>query len=124
MSLIGNIIWIVVGGLPIALLWFIAGTFWGVTIVGIPIAKQCFKLARLQLAPFGTRVEDSGSGGLSLLANVFWIVLGGIELAVINLVEAAIFAVTIIGIPLARQSVKMAQLSLAPFGKRIVPNRR
>jgi len=120
MSLIGNIIWIILGGLPLAFAWAVAGVLWSVTIVGLPIGRQCFKLARMQLAPFGKRIVDEKGSGLSLVANIFWLIFGGVELALGNLVVAVIYAMTIVGIPLAKQALKLAELSLAPFGKRIV----
>jgi uncharacterized membrane protein YccF (DUF307 family) len=120
MSLIGNIIWIILGGLPLAFAWAVAGVLWSVTIIGLPIGRQCFKLARMQLAPFGKRIVDEKGSGLSLVANVFWLVFGGLELAIGNLIVAVIYAVTIVGLPLAKQALKLAELSLAPFGKRIV----
>ncbi|TVQ25401.1 MAG: YccF domain-containing protein [Spirochaetaceae bacterium] len=120
MSLIGNIVWILLGGLPLAIAWAVIGAFWFVTIIGIPIGRQCFKLAGLQLAPFGKRVIEERGGGVGLIANIFWLIFGGLELAIANLIVAVAYAVTIIGLPLAAQSLKLAQLSLAPFGKRVV----
>ena len=120
MSLIGNIIWIILGGLPLAIVWAITGVFWFLTIVGIPIGKQCFKLAWLQLAPFGKRIVDEKSSGLSFIANIFWLIFGGLELAIANALVGIVYALTIVGLPLAKQSLKLAQLSLMPFGKRVV----
>jgi uncharacterized membrane protein YccF (DUF307 family) len=120
MKLIGNIFWFLLGGLPAALGWWFFGIFWAITIVGIPVAKQCFKLAAVQLAPFGKRIERNPDAGLGIVLNLFWIILGGLELALANLLAAAFFAITIIGLPFAKQSLKLAGLSLAPFNKRIV----
>jgi uncharacterized membrane protein YccF (DUF307 family) len=120
MSLIGNIIWFIIGGLPAAIGWFVAGILWGVTIIGIPVARQCFKMAGFQLAPFGRKVVHDRESPLGFVANVVWLVFGGVELALINLLEALIFAITIIGLPFAKQSIKLAQLSLAPFGRSVV----
>ncbi len=119
----GNLAWLLLGGMVCALIWALAGLFLCVTIVGIPFGVQCFKLAGFQLAPFGRRVEPAGTGsGCSMvLGNLLWIVLFGWELALANLLSAALFAVTIVGIPFAVQSVKLAGLSLAPFGMRVVP---
>ncbi len=119
MSFIGNVFWFLLGGLPLALLWMLAGILWFLTIVGIPIAKQCFKLASLQFAPFGKRIVDEDRSGVSLIANILWLVFGGIELALANLAVGITYAITIIGLPFARQSLKLAQLSLMPFGKRV-----
>ena len=119
MSFIGNVFWFLLGGLPLALLWMLAGIFWFLTIIGIPIAKQCFKLAALQFAPFGKRIVDEDRSGVSLIANILWLIFGGIELALANLAVGITYAITIIGLPFARQSLKLAQLSLMPFGKRV-----
>lgn len=120
MTLIGNIIWFVFGGLFESFAWFISGLFWTITIIGIPYGKQCFKMAKLQLAPFGKTVEDRGTTTLGFLANIIWIIFFGWELALMNLISALIFTVTIIGIPFAKQNLKLAKLSLMPFGKRII----
>jgi len=120
MSTLGNIIWIIFGGLFGALVWTLAGVLWCLTIIGIPIGKQCFKMAKLQLAPFGRRVVATDNGTISFLANILWLIFGGLELAIANLVSALIFAVTIVGIPFAMQSLKLAKLSLMPFGKEVI----
>lgn len=120
MSLIGNILWIIIGGAFEAVAWFLAGILWSITIIGIPYGLQCFKIAKLQLLPFGKTVEDEDSTALGLIANVIWIIFFGWELALMNLISALLFAVTIIGLPFARQNLKLAKLSLMPFGKRIV----
>ena len=119
MSFIGNVFWFLLGGMPLALLWMLAGIFWFLTIIGIPIARQCFKLASLQFAPFGKQIVDENRSGVSLIANVFWLIFGGIELALANLAVGIVYAMTIIGLPFARQSLKLARLSLMPFGKRV-----
>ena len=90
------------------------------SIIGLPVGRQCFKLAALQLAPFGARVLEDRQSGLGFVANILWLIVGGFELAVTNLVVAVVYGITIIGLPLARQSLKLARLSLMPFGKRVV----
>ena len=120
MSLIGNIIWIIFGGFIEAIGWLLAGIIWSITIIGLPVGKQCFKMAKLQLAPFGKEVVDEGTSSLGMIANIIWILLFGWELALANLVSALIFGITIIGIPFAKQSLKLAWLSLMPFGKDVV----
>jgi len=119
MRLIGNLIWFIFGGFLHSLLWALWGILLCITVIGIPVGIQCFKLAGLQLAPFGKRVEYR-PGPLGFLANILWILFCGWELALANLVSAAFFAVTIVGIPFALQSLKLAQLSLMPFGAEIV----
>ncbi|MFW6256888.1 MAG: YccF domain-containing protein [Bacillota bacterium] len=120
MSLIGNIIWIIFGGFIEAVTWFIAGIFWSITIIGLPYGLQCFKMAKLQLLPFGREVQDTGTTTLGLIANLIWIIFFGWELVLMNLFSALIFTLTIIGIPFAKQNIKLAKLSFMPFGKRIV----
>lgn len=120
MKTIGNIIWIIFGGLFGAIGWCISGVILCITIVGIPFGKQCFKMANLQLAPFGKTVKDNGSGTLGCFGNIIWLVFFGWELALANFIAGIIFAITIIGIPFAKQSFKLARLSLMPFGKEII----
>jgi uncharacterized membrane protein YccF (DUF307 family) len=114
MSTIGNLIWILTGGIVGAILWCVAGMLLCVTVVGIPFGIQCFKIASLQLAPFGRRIVNDPGGA------VMWVILCGWILAAAHVAMGLIFAVTIIGIPFAIQSFKLAALSLAPFGKRVV----
>lgn len=120
MSALGNIIWIIFGGLVGAIGWLIAGLFCCLTIVGIPFGMQCFKMATLQLAPFGREVRTVNNSPIGLLGNILWIIFLGWELALANLFSALIFAITIVGIPFAVQSLKLAKLSLMPFGKEII----
>jgi len=121
MSLIGNILWLIFGGLIAALGYFLGGLVLCLTIVGIPFGVQAFKLGFATLTPFGKRVVDDGSGGcLSVVFNLLWIVLFGWEIAVAHLLSAVLLAITIIGIPFAKQHVKLIPLSLLPFGHRLV----
>jgi uncharacterized membrane protein YccF (DUF307 family) len=121
MSVIGNIIWILTGGLVGAIMWCAAGIALCITVVGIPFGVQCFKIAGLQLAPFGRQVVSDGEGStLGVIGNVLWVLLIGWILALAHVAIGIAFAVTIIGIPFAVQSFKLAVLSLAPFGRRIV----
>lgn len=119
MSCLGNIIWFIFGGFLNSILWFVLGLLWSITIVGIPIGKQCFKLAHLQLAPFGKEVVETDSRGVSFLLNILWIIFGGLELCITNLISALILCITIVGIPFSIQALKLAKLSLMPFGKEI-----
>ena len=119
MSCLGNIIWIICGGLTNSLLWFFIGCLWCLTIVGIPVGKQCFKLAKLQLAPFGKEVVTVNTSSGTFLLNVLWLIFGGLELALANLISALFLTVTIVGIPFALQALKLAMLSLMPFGKEV-----
>lgn len=121
MSFIGNLLWILLGGFIIFFFYLFGGFILCLTIVGIPFGLQLFKLAVLSLAPFGREVntERSAGGLLSILMNVLWWVFGGVEVAVVHLVLALIFAITIVGIPFARQHIKLLKLALVPFGSRL-----
>lgn len=120
MSCIGNLIWFIFGGFFNAIGWFLAGLLWCITIIGIPVGLQCFKLARLQLFPFGKEIVTVNYSGLNLLLNILWLIFGGIELCIFNLMSAVILCITIVGIPFAGQCLKLAKLSLMPFGKEII----
>lgn len=119
MSCLGNIIWIIFGGFFNSLAWIGAGVLWCITIVGIPVGLQCFKMAGLQFAPFGKEIVMVDNGGGSLILNILWLVFGGLELCIANLISAFFLCITIVGIPFAKQSLKLAALSLMPFGKEV-----
>ncbi len=122
MKLLGNIIWILFGGLFIALYYFMFGLLLCLTVVGIPFGLQLMKIAGFALWPFGHEVQagPQDSGCLSVCMNILWIIFGGIEIALTHLGLGVAFCVTIIGIPFGLQHFKMALLALVPFGKIIV----
>jgi uncharacterized membrane protein YccF (DUF307 family) len=123
MSLLGNILWIILGGGIILFLEYLfAGLLLCVTIIGIPFGIQCIKLSFLALLPFGKEIRDSkrASGCLSTIMNLIWLLIGGIWISLTHLVFAVLCAITIIGIPFAKQHIKLAALSLVPFGKVVV----
>ena len=115
MKLLGNLLWLILGGFVSGLCWLIAGLLWCLTIVGLPIGVQCVKFASLSFAPFGKEVVYAG-GAVSFLVNVLWFLFSGMELALVNLVIGALLCVTIVGIPFGKQFFKLAKLALAPFG--------
>ena len=121
MTLLLNIIWFIFGGWLIFLAYLLGGLILCVTIIGIPFGLQCFKLSVLGLAPFGREIveTDPPSGVLAVIMNVIWILLPGLELALLHLTLAAIFAITVIGLPIAAQHLKMTRLALLPFGFRV-----
>ena len=119
MSCLGNIIWFLFAGLWQWLGWTLAGLLWSITIVGIPIGRQCFKFAKLSCCPFGKEVVWS-SGAVSLIVNILWIVLSGVPLAIEHLTIGLAFCVTIVGIPFGLQHFKLAKLALMPFGAEVV----
>lgn len=121
MSTIGNILWIIFGGALVALYYFLMGIIFCITIIGIPFGMQLFKIAGFALWPFGRDVHSSGNDGscLSVIMNVIWILLGGIEIALIHISCGVLLCITLIGIPFGMQHFKMALLALVPFGKTI-----
>jgi len=118
MNLLLNIIWLVLGGFIVVLAYLLGGILLCITIIGIPFGIQCFKLAGLALAPFGREVREKEppSGAVAIIMNIIWIILPGLELAIFHLIMALIFGITIIGIPIAAQHLKMTRLALIPFG--------
>lgn len=129
MSTIGNILWIIFGGLCTAIGWCLAGVIMAITIIGIPWARACFTIANFTLFPFGREAinradlrgqDDIGTGTAGLIGNILWFVLAGIWLAIGHVVIGILLCVTIIGIPFGLQHFKLAGISLAPIGKTIV----
>ncbi|SEA55645.1 Uncharacterized membrane protein YccF, DUF307 family [Pseudobutyrivibrio sp. ACV-2] len=119
MKFIGNVIWIICGGLLSAIGWWLAGALWCITIIGIPVGVQCFKLSSISLNPFGKDVVDEGGAG-SCLLNIIWFFVSGLELAIGNALIGILLCVTIIGFPFGKQFFKIAKLAIAPFGARVV----
>ena len=118
MSTVGNILWFFLGGFIISLLYVLGSLVLIITIIGIPFGIETLKMAVFALAPFGREAipGQRASGCLYLALNILWIIFAGVELAIIHLVLALLFAITIIGIPFAKQHIKMATLALIPFG--------
>lgn len=119
MKLIGNVLWILFGGLVGAIGWMIAGFILMITIIGIPFGKQCFKIAGLTLWPFGTEVSIGAFGAMGLIGNILWILIFGWELFLYHLGLGLLFSITIIGIPFGKQHFKLARIALVPFGASI-----
>lgn len=115
MKFIANLLWFIFGGLIMGFEWFLAGCLWSLTIIGIPWGKQCFKFAKLCFFPFGKNVEYGGGAG-SLIANIIWLLISGLPMAVSAIICGAVYCVTIIGIPFGKQCFKIAKLALMPFG--------
>ena len=122
MKLLGNIIWVVFGGFLIALEYLIASILLFITIVGIPFGLQTLKLSVLAIWPFGAEIKnkESATGCVSTIMNLIWILIGGIWISLTHLIFGLFFAITIIGIPFAKQHFKLAGLALTPFGKVVV----
>jgi len=119
MTLLANILWLLFGGLFVALGYLIPGILFCLTIIGIPFGVQLIKLAGLSLAPFGKTIYDkpTSTGCLSSVFNILWILLGGVWISIAQLICAGFCAITIIGLPFARQHLKLMAFSLTPFGK-------
>ncbi len=119
MSVLGNLIWLIFGGLLVGLGYIIGGLLMCITIIGIPFGLQSIKIGFATLTPFGkTIVEvDNANSSLRLIFNLIWIVLFGWEIALAHLLHALILAITIIGIPFAQQHIKLIPLALMPFGR-------
>jgi uncharacterized membrane protein YccF (DUF307 family) len=120
MKWLGNLLWLIFGGLIISIEYLIASILLMITIIGIPFGLQTLKLALLALWPFGSEVKPGKSEGnlISVIMNVFWILVGGCWIAITHLIFGALLAITIIGLPFSMQHFKLAALALTPFGKR------
>lgn len=122
MKTIGNIIWVIFGGFIAAIMLFLFGIIYCVTIIGIPIGLQLFKVSKFVLWPFGKHVENTSGNALKAVFNVIWAILGGFINALMYLFLGVIYCITIIGIPFGLQWFKLARFILAPFGKTFVKN--
>jgi len=118
MSLLGNLVFFIFGGFVIFLGYVLGGILLCLTIIGIPFGLMCFRLAGGVLAPFGREVVDTEppGGPVALIMNIIWIILPGLELAIMHLILALLFALTIVGIPIAAQHIKLVPMALLPFG--------
>ncbi|MFY0626909.1 MAG: YccF domain-containing protein [Reichenbachiella sp.] len=122
MNGIGNIIWLLFGGIIVAIEYFVASIVLFVTIIGIPFGLQTLKLGVLSLWPFGQDTVQTieGQGCLYTIMNVIWLITGGIWICLTHIFFGVLLAITIIGIPFAQQHFKLASLALTPFGRDIV----
>jgi uncharacterized membrane protein YccF (DUF307 family) len=122
MRVIGNILWLLLGGLELALAYGVLGLLAFVFIITIPFGVASFRLAGFALWPFGrVLVEKPSAGAGSVLGNIVWFLIAGIWLAIGHLIAAALTAITIIGIPFAVAHLKLAGAALIPFGHEVVP---
>jgi len=119
MSLLGNILWLIFGGLIAGLGYIVGGLLTCITIVGIPFGIQAMKIGVATFAPFGKQIVElpDANSPLRLILNVIWLVLFGWEIALAHATSALILAITIIGIPFALQHLKLIPLALLPFGR-------
>ncbi|WP_324652290.1 YccF domain-containing protein [Georgenia sp. H159] len=124
MRTIGNVLWLLLAGWWLALLYVVAGVIACVLIITIPFGIASFRLAGFVLWPFGRRAEFRRDAGvLALIGNILWILVLGWELALAHVVAGLVLCVTIVGIPLGVACWKMVPLALLPLGQRIVPTR-
>jgi uncharacterized membrane protein YccF (DUF307 family) len=128
-SLLLNILWLVFGGVWMAIAWLIAAVIMAITIVGLPWAWAAFNIASYTLMPFGRKAvsraeyagrHDVGTGTLGMIGNLIWLILAGWWLALGHLLTAFVLAFTIVGIPFAWAHLKLAGIALWPIGKEIV----
>jgi len=119
MSLLGNLIWLIFGGVLAGLGYIIGGLLLCLTIVGIPFGLQSIKLGIATFTPFGKEIVEGehANSPLRVLFNIIWLVLFGWEIAMNHLVWALVLAITIVGLPFAKQHIKLIPLALFPFGR-------
>lgn len=129
-SVLLNLLWIIFGGLWMALAWVVAAILMAITIIGLPWARAAFNIALYTLLPFGQKAvsraeytgrEDLGTGPLGVIGNIIWLLIAGWWLVLLHLMTAVFLAITIIGLPFAWAHIKLAGLALWPIGKMIVP---
>ncbi|HLT85355.1 MAG TPA: YccF domain-containing protein [Phototrophicaceae bacterium] len=121
MRTLGNILWFVLAGWWLALLYLLAGIVACVLVVTIPFGIASFRLASFVVWPFGRRaVFRQDAGVLAMVGNVVWILLLGWELALAHVVAGLLLCVTVVGVPLGLACWKMVPLALVPLGQQIV----
>ena len=122
MNFLGNLIWLIFGGIIIAIEYLIGSIILMATIVGIPFGLQTLKMASLSLWPFGrdTVVHSRASGCLYIIMNIIWLLTGGLWIALTHAIFGLILCITIIGIPFGLQHFKLTAIALSPFGRDIV----
>jgi uncharacterized membrane protein YccF (DUF307 family) len=122
MKILGNIIWLLFGGIIISIEYIIASLALMITIIGVPFGVQTLKLGVFALWPFGAEVRTGvrASGCLYILMNILWLILGGFAITLSHAVFGLLLCITIIGIPFGMQHFKLAAIALSPFGRDII----
>jgi uncharacterized membrane protein YccF (DUF307 family) len=122
MRLILNIIWLIFGGVWLALGYLLAAVVCFLLIITIPFGIASLRIASYTLWPFGrTIIDKPGVRPGAMIGNIIWVILCGIWLAIGHIATAIAMAITVIGIPLALANLKLIPVSLFPLGKQIVP---
>jgi uncharacterized membrane protein YccF (DUF307 family) len=121
MKILGNLIWLIFGGILIAIEYFIGSLILMITIIGIPFGLQTLKMASLSIWPFGrtSYVQTRASGCLYIFMNVLWLLCGGIWIAITHAFFGVLLCITIIGIPFGIQHFKLTEVAINPFGRTI-----
>ena len=122
MNTLGNIFWLLFGGIVTGLMYYVAGALLCVTIIGIPFGLQLFKIGSYAFWPFGKELGDKPEytgGCLSIGFNILWIITGWWEIAIIHALSGLLLCMTIVGIPLGLAHFKIAIAAAIPFGKEI-----
>ena len=122
MNFFGNLIWLIFGGFLTGLGYILGGLLTCLTIIGIPFGAQSIKLGAATMTPFGREIvpAENAGGTLEVIFNMIWAILFGWEIAIAHLVHGLLLAITIVGIPFAKQHFKLIPLALFPFGKALI----
>jgi uncharacterized membrane protein YccF (DUF307 family) len=121
MTVLGNVLWLILGGFITGLGYIAGGAALCLTIIGIPFGLQSMRLGLATMAPFGKHVVSTpGAGTIRTVFDVLWLLLFGWPIALAHLVSAVLLAITIIGLPFAWQHVKLIPVALFPFGRSLV----
>lgn len=122
MKILGNLIWLIFGGIIIAVEYFVGSLLLMITIIGIPFGLQTLKMGWLALWPFGrtSSVQSRASGCLYIFMNILWLLCGGLCIAITHAFFGVLLCITIIGIPFGKQHFKLTEVAINPFGRDIV----
>lgn len=118
-KLLGNIIWWIFGGIATAVEYFTAGLVLCITIIGIPLGLQLFKMGLVMLFPFGSEISPASKNPFGVIGNVLWAILAGIWIALTHVVLGVLLFITIIGIPWAKKHFMFAKVAMTPFGREV-----
>ncbi len=123
MKIIGNIIWLIFGGLETGIEYFVSSIGMMITIIGIPFGIASLRIGLYVLWPFGQKVVDrpNNHGCLDSIMNIIWFFIGGVWIWLTHLLFGTLLCITIIGIPFGKKQFHLAGLALAPFGKQVIP---